>query len=343
MSRTPSPPALWEPLRLEPSEVRFHQALYAIETAATGDSVPVGTGGPASLEIIRFKAVPSLGFPPGDIAGADWDPDTGKLTLSVTFMGLYGPASPLPAHITEAIIQDETDSNLAADVLDLFNHRLIGLLARGWRKYRHHLTFDGGGDDPISRIAFAFFGVNPAHREAYQGIDWLKLLPHAGGLGLYSRSRGAIEAALGDYFDGIDVHIAEFARYRVAIEPEQRWRLGQQATRLGEDVMVGATAIDPSGHFNLHLYARDLGQFLGFLPHGSRHEQLLILMRLLLREPLSYLIVLHLPKEQAPTWRLGCNDQVRLGWSTWLGSKQGQRRIQLSPRRVTSPSTKRGS
>lgn len=56
-------------------------------------------------------------------------------------MGLYGVESPLPTTYQDDIAQRQEGSDVAAEFLDIFNHRLITQFYRIWRKYSYPATF----------------------------------------------------------------------------------------------------------------------------------------------------------------------------------------------------------
>ncbi len=81
---------------------QFTQATQLLEK---NSAAPVGFVHPPSTEAIRFRAVPSLGFASADIDSCHKVAEN-LIELHVNFMGLYGPASPLPAYFTEAVIEE---------------------------------------------------------------------------------------------------------------------------------------------------------------------------------------------------------------------------------------------
>jgi len=103
----------------------------------------VGEDHAPKQEAVRFRALPSHGFPPGSISeirpssdrGAD---ENGKGPELVTaFMGLVGPAGVLPRHYTTLLIERIREKDFALrDFLDPFHHRIVSLFYRAWEKYR---------------------------------------------------------------------------------------------------------------------------------------------------------------------------------------------------------------
>jgi len=110
------------PMAALPSDlarIPFYPLVHLL-LGARDQAAPGGTG-PPSREAIRFRAAASLAFAPGDIAEveeieeppAPWEPPRRLHRITVNFLGLYGPSSPLPNHVTE-----ETEGAAAAMPVD---------------------------------------------------------------------------------------------------------------------------------------------------------------------------------------------------------------------------------
>jgi type VI secretion system protein ImpH len=79
-------------------------------------------------EPIQFRATRSFSFGASDVSEISYDEARDKFDIRVNFLGLYGPASPLPPNVTERIIESDENPSSLEDLLDLFNHRLTILL-----------------------------------------------------------------------------------------------------------------------------------------------------------------------------------------------------------------------
>ncbi len=144
-----------------PFDFNFFQAVRLLQKLDPSRQ-PVGRDGPPLLEAVRFRAHPSLSFPPSmiydlsrparslDYEGDDaLDPDEPEPppALTVAFMGLTGPKGVLPVHYTERLIrlahdQDGPEKYALRAWFDLFNHRLISLFFRAWEKYRLFVAYE---------------------------------------------------------------------------------------------------------------------------------------------------------------------------------------------------------
>jgi type VI secretion system protein ImpH len=301
------------------TDFSFFQLIALLERRFR-DAPAVGAATEAGRERIRFRALPSLAFPPADIAavashggagGAD-----GLVAVTVTFLGLFGPASPLPTYYTEDLLGDDPGQETVRDFLDLFNHRLISFVYKAWKKYRYYAQFRRGADDAFSGYLFALMGLPPAAPQASE-IDRRRLLGHAGLLGLNCRSAGVIERVLAHYFE-VPVRIEEAVERLLEIPASQCHRLGGRRTSLGVDWLLGERLPDRAGKFRIWIGPVTQAVFRSFLPDGANHKALIELVTLLLRDPLDYDVrVLLAPGEMEP-WHLG-GPPSPLGWFLWLG------------------------
>jgi type VI secretion system protein ImpH len=277
----------------------------------------------AAGERVRFHAHAALSFPPVEIKAIDVHPATEDrpefIEMTVPFLGIYGPSSPLPAYFTEHIISTDQDRTASRRFLDLFNHRLIGLLYRIWRKYRYYVAFKPDASDDFSRRILSTVGLSITHRDqAAERVDWARLLPYAGLVSMYGHSGAMIAGVLQHYFRGLPVEVEEWVRREVLIEPAQRSRLGVQRSTLGEDVVLGERLEDMSGKFRLRLGPLTFEQFRRFLPDGADWRPLRLLTLMLLRDPLEFDVEFIVDEDELPPWKLG-TSVGRLGWSMWLG------------------------
>lgn len=99
--------ALETKLLESPRNFSFVKATEMLQQTAPANGA-VGFANAPADEVVRFRAVPSLGFPSADIDSCH-KVNKDVVELHVNFMGLYGPSSPLPAYFTEAIIEEDVN------------------------------------------------------------------------------------------------------------------------------------------------------------------------------------------------------------------------------------------
>lgn len=324
--RSADSPLINELLR-NPRQFSFFQAVRLLEGQAP-DGAPVGNSGPVDRETVRFRSNASLGFPVADLETIERLPANGdnwpKFRLTVNFAGLYGPVSPLPAFYTEEIVAGNDRESNRRDFFDLFHHRYGSLLYRSWEKYRYYLSYRPGGTDDFSQRLFGLAGLDGETLGNGPLLERReRLLSSLGLLMLQGRSAATVERLIAHFFDGLPVRIRQFIERDAAIMPEQLARLGLANCRLGVDCTIGARVRDLGGKFRLAIGPLGPAAFRRFLPDGEGHRWLSRLVPYLIKDPLDCDLELTLTAEEIPDLELAADNPCRLGWSSWLGRRDG--------------------
>jgi len=272
----------------------------------------IGSTKAPQRELIRFRANPTMGFPPGEIFSVV-PTANGKLDVFVNHLGLHGPSSPLPPWYTEQIVFSDGPSAFA-DFLDFFNHRLVSLLVAIWKHYRHEVVYQRGARDPVSTAVGALFGLMPGHEDDRYDERRVRLLPYAGLFGLQSRSAHVVAGILSHYL-GVRCTIEEFISREIDIPVDAQWRLGGGVSSLGDGVVLGDTMPDVTGKFRVCLGPLTYEQFRSLLPDQEMHEVLRDLIGFAVRDPLAWDLSLQLEPGAAPQWTLG---ESEFGWTSML-------------------------
>jgi type VI secretion system protein ImpH len=293
------------------SRFGFHQLVNLLELR-NPTRPPVGTVSDVAREHVLFRAARSLSFGPGDIADIGWTGPDDRLEIRVNFLGLYGPASPLPPAYTERIIEEDQMPAAVEDLLDVFNHRLISLFHLIWRKHRHFLRYEAGGADAISRRFLALCGFPVDDRSHIGQISRAALLPHVGLLSLHSSSAETVAATVSNFFD-MPCSVEEFISRSVEIPEADMCPFGMG--RMGEDIIVGNSVTDDFGKFRIRLGEGDFETLLPYLPGGSRHGALIEILSMVNREPLDWDIEFRFRPGTVPAGRLG---ESPLGWAFFI-------------------------
>ncbi|MFC7089632.1 type VI secretion system baseplate subunit TssG [Halomonas salifodinae] len=287
-------------------------------------------------ERVRFHASASLGFPGSDVIELAPRPSDGY-ALEVSFFGLQGAQSPLPGYYLEALAHGRAHrEGTAGDFLDFFNHRLLTLMHRAWRKYRHYARYQDNASDGFSAAIFALVGLADDDLRGETPINWSKMLAYAGLLAGRSRSPEVVGSIVSHCFDLDEVHIEQWVRRWVEIPEDQRSRTGLGNMSLGQDMIAGERVADVGGKFALCLRGLSLARFRDFLPDGREHAALKTLMAFVLREPLAYDLELELLESAVLPMRLGEAGSSQLGWTTFVNpdaqgaSRRRRVRIQMT-------------
>ena len=264
---------------------------------------------------IRFRALASLGFPASDITVGQWieEADREFIELTVSFMGLYGPASPLPVYYTERVLQSNDPQHPSRDLMDMFNHRLISLMQVCWEKYRYYIQYRSDGKDHYSRWLLALAGVSQSLLKDQTRLRWHRLLPFAGILAGANGSADVMGKVISHYFSLPMVDFEPWVERTVDVPDVQCNAMGKSNSRLGSDLIMGDSLQDCMGKFNLHLMGLDRQQYRAFLPDGIHFDELIELLQLLMLDPFEYEFWLHpapVPESDSPGpvgWELGWN------------------------------------
>ena len=328
------------------SEFSLYQAVELIERMAVGAvNVPeqapgegrsgdapasaVGRAGAylaPSRERVRFRATDNLGFPVADIARITREtppqPEAGRTpgeryVIETACLGLYGPDSPLPDYVNEQVVALDRDTGVLRDFLDLFNHRLVVLLCRIARRYRHQRVFDFTATDELSLLCGAWVG-EPDPTDTSPDPARAHRLRNAHRLGRFGRSAHTLERVLADRFEGIGVRIEEFVACTVFIRDEQRQRLGLRGNRLGHTALLGDRTTARDGKVRVWIGPLGRDQMDAFLPDGAQRHILDALLERLLPAPLAWDLRLCARPDAAPPTRLARTGA--LGASAWLGA-----------------------
>ncbi len=350
-----SPDLIQELLR-DPQEFDFFQAvrlieLYVAEEREQEYSSPVGSDRGPHTEPIRFRALPSLSFPPGQVAAlfprgagergavkrqADDSAVPLPLDMTVSFMGLTGPNGVLPSHYTSLLIERSHTRNkdqTLREFFDLFNHRAVSLFYRAWEKYQFPFGYERNQqlgefqDDLFTRCLFSLVGLEiPGLRHRFSFDD--QTLVYFGGL-LSQRCRSAIglEQIVDEYFQ-VDAKVVQFCGQWLYLPEDTQSSLPSKQHRdgmnleLGQSAVVGSRVWDVQSRVRLRIGPLRISEFYGFLPGNGHLESLAELIRFYIGSELDFDVQLVLRKEDIPgcTLSSGPDFQPRLGWNTWMAS-----------------------
>lgn len=297
-----------------------------------GDDLEQRSGGSVpSFQRVRYSASASLGFPGSDVLALS-ESQVGQYEMEVSFLGLQGSQSPLPGYYIESLAHNAAHhEGVAGDFLDFFNHRLLTLVHRSWRKYRHYVRYQDDAKDGFSAAIFALVGLADSNLRGETPISWSKMLAYAGLLAGRSRSPDVVSGIVGHCFDLARVEIEEWVKRWVDIPFDQRSCVGVSGMTLGSDMVAGERVADVNGKFALCLHGLSLARFRDFLPDGEEHGPLKTLVSFVLREPLAYDLELELLESEVKPMRLGEAGTCQLGWTTFVDPENDDR---ASRRRV---------
>ncbi len=347
-------PPLAEKLRQEAYRFDFFQAVRLLEWMAEEEAeaggpqrFPVGQDpAPRADEIVRFRAIPSLSFPSGSIAGLSAPEGAaagGKARppeMTVACTGLIGPSGVLPQHYTALVIQRIREKDYALrDFLDLFNHRAISLFYRAWAKYRFPLAYERsqrgktrGEEDLFTACLYCLVGLGTGGLRGRRQVDDEAFLFYAGHFAHFPRSALALELLLADYFE-LPVRVKQFQGQWLHLGADDQCALAsaksspRAAKRIGDNLVVGARVWEVQSKLRVRLGPLSYGQFRRFMPSGDALRPICQMIRSYAGPHFDFDVQPVLKAEEVPACRLGGEgpDPARLGWNCWVRSRTLER------------------
>lgn len=318
------------------------------ETHSRSDSekfVAVGYDGPPDREVIHFRGLPTLNFPPSPICQAeqiydDVDGNPTQVELSVTFLSLFGPNGSLPRHYTERILERlrAHDDPTLMEFINLFHHRALSLFYRAWQKHRltpsvelGRLLPDHEGIDILTRSLMSLCGLSTEHLLDSSHLDIDLLAYYSGHLSRRTGRSEAIQKILAHYF-AIPIEIEEFVGRWIKIpEESQTWLQNSPHANcgLGRNTVSGSRVFDQTSLVRVGLGPLRIAQFRRFLPGSESYRILCELLKLLLGVDFDFEVQLILRAEDVPVLELSSSQSStgnpesmgpRLGVDSWLSS-----------------------
>ncbi|MCI0913447.1 type VI secretion system baseplate subunit TssG [Pseudomonas putida] len=316
---------LADKLLAEAHQYNFFQLLERLH-GLHGDNLEPRWPEPATRRRVRLASDPRLTFPVADVYKAERMPDAGdRYRVCTTFMGLHGTDSPLPTYYLEEVSYEHAHGiGVRPAFFDFFNHYLLSLLYRIWRKYRYYIRFQPGATDGFSQYIFALLGLNDKQLRGHTALPWSRLLSFAGVIASRSRAPGTVAGIIAHCFDLQQVQIREFETRSVLTEAKQLVRLGRSNGELGNSFMVGSRTRTRSSKFTIVISELDQEQLRDFLPSGLNFNRLRALIDFLLRDGLAYDLELRIKRNALSSFCLHRSQGAYLGWTSFVDDRHGQ-------------------
>lgn len=316
------------------TEYNFYQLVELLNKLASSQDIDVRS------ELIRFKSYANIAFPTRDVISIEKN-TAGQFELEVSFLGLHGSQSPLPGYYLDDFAWEDTQQILGVtDYLNVFNHRLIALLHRIWRKYRYYICFENEGVDSFSRYMFSLVGLGNGVNRGRVRINHSKMLAYAGLLASPSRSPDVISSLISHCFDLEKVNVVGWETRRIPIPEAQQNRLGvisyQQGKKsrprmlLGENFSLGSHIHDCNGKCTIEIDELSLERYMSFLPNGSDFLPLVAFVSYIFHEQLAWDLRLCIAEQQAEGICLGLKKHNQLGWQSFLGQPEKQPNVTIT-------------
>ena len=323
-------------LKEKPERFDFYQAVKLIEQLKRGrgfsEKESLDTG-----QSVSFSSAVSQSFPASNIADLKFPEKTSdSVEMRVNFMGLAGAHGPLPAPVTEMIIdQTRSKNHAAAAFLDIFNNRLIQLFYKSRAQSSGSLGSAPGDQHAVGQAILSIAGLagSPSHNRA---ISDMELMRFAGLLAKRPLSRVALEKIISGLFN-VQVKVKEFVGRWLSIDASHQTCIGRKGlnNELGQTTVLGTRSWDQGGAVEIELGPLSSNEFSSFLADGDRHKPIQELVQLCVDPGLTVRLRLKAESDSRSPATLGSTSNCRLGWSSWLimgGQSREDSQVTLSLR-----------
>src|SRR5262245_27734492 len=252
--------------------VRLLERLHPERKAVGREALP-------EQEVVRFRSLASLAFPPSSIYEIQPpDEDRPVPRIIQTFLGLTGPSGVLPRHYTQMLLDLGRDvkgpeRRSLGDFLALFDHRVVSLFYRAWEKYRFFVPYERGEawwaePDAYTSALYCLVGMGTPRlrgrlrvavrtddeekrEQPLARVEDLALLFYAGFLSQRPRNAASLSAMLTDYFD-LPANVKQFQGQWLQLETSDQTRLGSYGA-LGVSAIAGSRVWDVQAKFRIKL------------------------------------------------------------------------------------------
>lgn len=312
--------ALLTTLAASPWDFSFLETLRQLDCLQPGRPRIGATARPTD-EPVRLAQRASLRFAPAELAALEPAKGARPPRLLVYFLGLLGPNGPLPLHLTEYARdrrRNVGDTSFER-FLDVFNHRLLALLYRGWAQAQPAVSFDRPDQDRFGIYLGSLSGIAmPAFRKRDEMPDLAKL-HYAGHLSCQTRHPDGLKAILQGLLR-LPVQLEEFIGGWLTLPPACRWRLGETPANgaLGQSATLGGRVWDHQSRFRIQIGPVSFNNYLDLLPGRPALARIRAVVRNYVGDGLAWDLNPVLAEAEVPRLRLGAG--LPLGWSTWLAS-----------------------
>ncbi|OQW97177.1 MAG: hypothetical protein BWK77_02445 [Verrucomicrobia bacterium A1] len=299
----------------------FFQALRRLQCAHR-ECPPIGFSRRPADDPVRFGQRPSLAFAPTAIEAIEPAAGGGRPHLYQSFFGLFGPNGPMPLHFTEYArdrLLNGGDPTLVR-FLDIFHHRLIQLLFRGWAANRQVVHYETPDHDRFSAYVASFLGIGMESLRGRDAVSDAGKLFYSGRLACATRNAEGLREILREWL-GVPAEVEEFVGHWMQIPEDCRCRLGESPSTgaLGATALVGARVWVCQHRFRVRLGPMSLARYESLFPGGAPWETLKSWVRNYTGDEFAWDARLALSAAEVPETVLGTAG--RLGWSTWVRTR----------------------
>ena len=316
----PGPLSILAELSEAPWRFEFYAAVRAIQ-AAHPDKPRIGTSAWIHEDPVRLKHEPSMAFQPSALTGMRRGAGDAPDELSSVCFGVFGPNGALPHHVTERAIEAvvQRKQRQLPDFVDIFHHRMLSLLYRGWEAGQIAVSRDRPGEDAYARFLNALFGTAPPEFRDRDALpdDTRRYL--TGVFASRPKSAAGLMSIL-ETVSGERVEVVEFVGEWLPVAPNQRTALGMRAATLGQDTLMGERLFSLQSRVRVRVGPMSLSSYRALLPCGQLYPAVRDAIRSFLGLAWGWDLQPVLRATEKPPLRL--DGSCALGWDSWFGEDE---------------------
>ena len=308
---------LLEALQGRVAEASLYRICQLLEKAMP-DHPPLGSTTHPADDPVRFRPDPGMGFPAAELKAIETDERHPQrpATVRTRLLGLYGVDSPMPTAFVDDIAQRREGHEALEAFLDIFNHRIFTQFYRIWRKYSYPATFSAGGTDATSQCLLGLIGLGIPGTAKQVATPISRFLALLSVMRLPTRNAEGIAALVKLLAPHTETKVTPHWPQKMALAQPARLSTCQPVS-LSQGMPLGSVGHDANSQLLLELFTRDDDEARAWLPGGSLHSDLLVLLRVYLGWRCTAKLQLSLPRRNLPKPLLG-GPPVLLGMTSVL-------------------------
>jgi type VI secretion system protein ImpH len=299
----------------------FYQVIRLIENLFE-DKPCIGTSFHFRNDVLKFKQNPSLRSTCSDISRCKFSQKDDKIVVVTNFLGLLGSNGIMPYFLTEWVLEQLRNKNLALlEFLNIFHNRMISFLYRAWSINNQVVSYEKGKYDYISKYLYSIIGYDYNLFNAKSSLHYDFKLYFAAHFANLERTKESLCSIIREYFN-VSICVEEFAEQWVNIPSNAKMELNSLQCVLGKNTFLGDKAWNCTSKFRLVIGPMRMKRYESLLPGTIGFTQLCEIISLSSPPELQCEVVYILKSDEVP-----CafnNDELKLGYNAWLSSEPSE-------------------
>jgi type VI secretion system protein ImpH len=295
----------------------FFQAVRIIENTLE-DNPPIGTQFHLKFDLVKFNQNPGLKYFTSDINRCRINKKKEKIEVITNFVGLLGTNGVMPYFLTEHILEQLRNKNLALlDFLNIFHHRMISFLYRAWAINNQIVSYEKGKYDYFSSYLCSLTGHNYKLHNTNSSLHYDFKLYFAGHFIQAAASEEVIESIIREYFN-IPASVEPFVAQWLELPEDSLVELGlsENTGTIGRNTFMGDKIWNCTSKFRVILGPMSAERYNSLLPGTKSFTQLREIIKLISPVELQYDLQFIIEADEVPF--IDGSFPSQLGYNSWL-------------------------